>query len=272
MKRMCACSAAMVALLGAVTVEAQLELYYTNNFDTPVGPEWSQADRDVTPWGQRMFLGQFGAESVTLTLSDLPPHSTLLLTFDLFIIGSWDGNYVGSGAGPDIWQVWADEGAAFTTTFNTHTFAAQYQAYPDIYPGGQHPSNTGATEVNTLGYSCIGSCTNAVYHFELALGHANGTLTLGFGAANLEALSNESWGLDNLQLSLEGSPCDFNRDAYVDLFDYEGLEICIKGPNVPPNYYCSIDSDIDDDGDVDLADFQRFQNGFCGPDYWPVCL
>jgi hypothetical protein len=143
-------------------------LHYSTDFEGSVGPEWVPDSRtDVTPKGARGFLGQFGPERVTLTLDSLPGHGYVTVKFDLFIIGSWDGNYVSPTAGPDIRDLSAQDGqTVLHTTFNTHTFAEQWQAYPDAYPGGQHASNTGAVEVNSLGYSCVGSCTDAVCRIQ----------------------------------------------------------------------------------------------------------
>jgi hypothetical protein len=39
-----------------------------------------------------VFLGEFGSQAITLTLQDLPDHSLVTITFDLYLIRSWDGN------------------------------------------------------------------------------------------------------------------------------------------------------------------------------------
>ena len=80
-----------------------LATYYSNNFQNPVGNEWSSTNRDITPVGGRIFLGQFSNQVVTLTLTNLPFHTNLNLSFDLFIIRSWDGN--DTLQGPDIFDV-----------------------------------------------------------------------------------------------------------------------------------------------------------------------
>lgn len=244
--------------------------FYFTDFQSGVGAEWSMDKTSTTPSGGRVFLGRVGRESVTLTLPEVPRHSVLTISFDVLIIGSWDGNYVSPTAGPDIWQVdFGEDDVVFTTTFNTHDFAAQYQAYPDGYPEGQHPSHTGAIEVGSLGYSCVGMCRDALYHIELIAPHSNRSIELRFSGVNLEDLSNESWGLDNVDIRMEGIPSDFNLDWYVDFVDYEGFVICMKGPQRPPGAFCPFDTDMDDDGDVDLADFQTVQLDFAGPDQYP---
>ena len=70
---------------------------------------------------------------------------------------------------------------------------------------------------------------------------------------------------DGLQLAdvLPVAPGDCNTDGYVDLIDYVGLEACLTGPGggMEPECECF---DLDDSGDVDLADFARFQQEFTG--------
>jgi hypothetical protein len=68
-------------------------MVYGNDFEGTVGPEWSKTSVDVTPGG-RHFLGQFGNDTLTLTLACLPAHVQATLSFDLYVIRSWDGNTI----------------------------------------------------------------------------------------------------------------------------------------------------------------------------------
>lgn len=52
---------------------------------------WSQTNKPTSPSGQT-FLGEFGNQSVTLTLNNLPSHGQLTVDFDLYLLRSWDGN------------------------------------------------------------------------------------------------------------------------------------------------------------------------------------
>src|SRR5262249_18875923 len=82
--------------VGTGTVQAPKPgetVVYSNDFEGEVGSEWSSTATDVTPIGARHFLGQFGSnESVSLSLKNLPPHQHVRITFDLFMILTWDGN------------------------------------------------------------------------------------------------------------------------------------------------------------------------------------
>jgi hypothetical protein len=89
-------------LITARPAAAQV-VVYENDFEDPddLLNEWSNPATDITPVGARRFLGQLGNEALSLTLADLPPHTSVTVSFDLFIINSWDGNG-DCCAGPDI--------------------------------------------------------------------------------------------------------------------------------------------------------------------------
>lgn len=172
----------------------EAQAFYINSFDGVVGAEWSNTSTDVTPVGERKFLGQLGNDSVSLTLSNLLPHTEIRVSFDLLVIQSWDGN--DTTVGPDIWDLSVqDSSTLLHTTFSK----GQRQAYPDPYPGGDHPARTGVTEYNTLGYSYYG---DAVYHLSYTFPHSASSLVLNFSASGLQGLSDESWGLDNVNVAV----------------------------------------------------------------------
>jgi hypothetical protein len=90
---------------------------YAHAIETPVGAEWSPTTAGTTPNG-RKFLGQFGNETVSLTLTDLPLHGALRVSFDLFIIQSWDG----LGSSPvDQWGIRVDGAPLILTNFSNCT-------------------------------------------------------------------------------------------------------------------------------------------------------
>jgi hypothetical protein len=129
-----------------------------NDFESGAGSEWDNRTAEVTPTGARSFLGRFGNQTVTLNLTNLPSHNEVLLSFDLFVIQSWDGNDAIAGRGPDIWGVSVVNGPNLAcTTFATHQGPTQpgYQAYPENYPNGKHPVNTGASEITHWDISSI---------------------------------------------------------------------------------------------------------------------
>jgi len=175
----------------------------------------------------------------------LPAHTQLLVSFDLYIIRSWDGDGAnpppcpGCNA-PDRFIV--KEGALnrtiFDSTFDNYdynrvtgpfgvptTALTADQSFPS--PTG-NPSNwpaQGAVEINTLGYSinpdvnypgADGQRMDAVYHIVLPIDHTASSLQIAFTSLGLSALANESWGIDNFCVSVPDAT-SFGSEFETDL-------------------------------------------------------
>jgi hypothetical protein len=196
---------------------AQASVIYQNNFDQQgPGPEWMGVSVTSTPSSCircTSFLGEFGNQTASLRLENLQAHSMVTVDFDLYVLRSWDGNLAQFG-GPDIFRVVDGTGSLdFQTTFsNNYPFGDLFnQAFPDQYPGGLFPSQFGAAEKQSLGYTFdtfpIGVLPmDAVYHLTLSFGHSNPTLLISFSAENLSSLTDESWGLDNVVVTTNTVP------------------------------------------------------------------
>ncbi|MBI3949247.1 MAG: HYR domain-containing protein [Acidobacteria bacterium] len=198
----------------AFTVMVSQSVMYRNDFEGVVGPEWSNRSTDVTPRGRRRFLGQFNNGTVSLMLSHLQPHRVVTVSFDLFLIRSWDGNAFNAfGVGPDVWDLTV-EGAPTTllhTTFSNVDFipGLDRQAYPGPFPGGNFRARTGAAENNTLGYTFFFGPpffpinygirqVDSVYRLSFTFFHSASSLKFNFSASGLQPIGDESWGLDNV--------------------------------------------------------------------------
>lgn len=205
-QRLLVVTAVLALAVSAVSAQT-LTTFYSNDFELPVGPEWSKNIRSTTPIGNNDFLGRFGGEAVALDLYDLPRHCSVTVTYELYIIGSWDGS-VGPHAGPDIWDMNASNPTDCCPVENLlhTTFAScdcKFQAYPDNYPDVHLPGQSGADRVDTLGFD-----EDAVYELSFTFYHDLDDLRLTFAATpNLESLSNESWGLDNIVVSTNAASC-----------------------------------------------------------------
>ncbi|MEW5869395.1 MAG: endonuclease/exonuclease/phosphatase family protein [Chloroflexota bacterium] len=167
--------------------------------DDDPGPEWSKTTMTTSPCGT-YFLGEFGQETVTLSLSELPPHSWVRVVFDLFIIRSWDGNNAQNG--PDIWQLGIDGNPLLHTTFSNIKHPTYSQAFPGEYPGSVYAAQTGAVAVNTLCYQYNGVTMDATYHLMHDMQHTGNTIQIDFSGLQLGSISTESWGLDNVEVYL----------------------------------------------------------------------
>ncbi len=174
-------------------------LVYFNDFETAAGGEWN-TPTVVTPVCGSRFLGEFGNQSAILTLNNLPEHTKLLVAFDLYTLRSWNGNLSihKQERGPDYFRFDVDGLRLINTTFSNNPAQIIDQAYPAQYGMGEFPGQTGAMAVNTLCYTFNGRPMDATYHLVQAVSHQGSTLTLDFSGFNLQELTNESWGLDNV--------------------------------------------------------------------------
>ena len=118
-----ALSVLSACLLSFIPIQpAHAILVYSNDFEGGVGAEWSSAMTETTPVGSRGFLGRFDNATITLTLA-LPTHTGVTVSFDLFILQSWDGN--DTEFGPDIWELMVDGGPTLVHTTFTNAFASE---------------------------------------------------------------------------------------------------------------------------------------------------
>jgi Ca2+-binding RTX toxin-like protein len=203
---------------GTDTTDVQTQIY-SNNFEGAIGSEWSRTTTDTTPVGSRRFLGQFGSEAVTLSLGagssvlpdGLPVHEQVTVSFDLFVIRTWDGNGTGCH-GPDIWDLSVAGGPTLLhTTFNNAYPGCEGtpQAFPDAFPGGSHDFRTGAVENNTLGFTFPNvpgdGVLDSVYNLTFTFPHSASSVAFDFTGMLSTPGFDESWGLDNVNVSLQSS-------------------------------------------------------------------
>ena len=127
----------------------------------------------------------------------------LTVSFDLFILKSWDGN--STDYGPDRFQLAVRNGTMLLDT----TFS-NYEPITQGYPGtltDSYPPKTGARESNTLGYTHPNlGVADAVYHLAFSFDHRDSSVILDFRGLNLQDNADESWGLDNVRVEAINAP------------------------------------------------------------------
>ncbi len=180
-----------------IVSKANVTIVYNQDFSSPAGSEWSLNRLSTSPTNEK-FLGEFGNDTVNLRLASLPVHSKVRIVFDLYILRSWDGNQ--NGYGPDQWLLKQDGKLLLQTTFSNQSYR---QAFPGSYPGGDFPSRSTAAAVNSLGYNFGGRPMDTIYHLDYTFDHQDSFLTLTFAGLGLQALQDESWGLDNVKILTE---------------------------------------------------------------------
>ncbi|HEX6573407.1 MAG TPA: hypothetical protein VF042_00430 [Gemmatimonadaceae bacterium] len=166
------------------------------------------------------FIGRLDNHRVNLIVPN--GGSRYDISFDLYIIGSWDGNGKQSGKqyGVDIWEAavaCSPTGPAVQTLIRT-TFSNQktvQQSYPHNYGegGGSNKAADGAFAVDALGF--VNDPTSHTPQFQ-SYGdtwykmHFTGQNPCGAGAplflqwsvpgATLQSNYDESWGVDNVRI------------------------------------------------------------------------
>ena len=184
-------------------------LIYSNDFD---GAEYfgtrggggglsgvvtTESVQGFSEWG---FAGNFlrnasmgnPAAATTLTLNNLPAHTSIDITFLLAFIDSW-GSYTGDGeTSPDLLNITVDGQLVLQTTSNN---GAGTVSYNGLQLGDyQH--------VGFLGW--VDSAFDMAPESALAIAHTASTLTvqINAGGAGWQGGDDESWAIENLQVTL----------------------------------------------------------------------
>ena len=127
------------------------ELVYENDFEKN---ELNNITGGViSNYNKTKILGDFNNQSFSLNLNNLKNHNYLVISFDLYIHGTWDGNFNGfeSNDQPDKWimevnpyfgSITDPNYARFETTFSNSPCFSNYclrQSFPNEYPFENNP-------------------------------------------------------------------------------------------------------------------------------------
>jgi Ca2+-binding RTX toxin-like protein len=136
-----------------------------------------------------------------LTFTNLPAHTSIDIDFLLAIINSW--NAFGPAFGGDFFNVAVDGNVVFSQNFDNFNLANQLY----LPPAGVLLTPTPVE----LGFAPEPNRNDTAYDLGLdssleGIPHTASTLTVSFFADGLgfEGGDNESWGIDNLQITLNG--------------------------------------------------------------------
>jgi hypothetical protein len=200
---------ALVALAVASSV-ASAQVVFNDSFEGPMpagitGAGSIQGTQGYSGWGfgngflRNTDAGNPLAAATTLTLTGLPAHTSISIDCLLAVIDSWDGTN-GSPA-PDFFNIAVDGNPVFQASFAHASGSGNYVAPP----GGQLVFNT------QLGFN--GGYGDSAYDLSLEptlhnIAHTGSTLTITFFAsgAGWQGGDDESWGIDNLVVTLVPTP------------------------------------------------------------------
>lgn len=173
---------------------------YKNSFSSGLGDEWSVDKRETSPTGVQ-FLGRFSNELAQLSLTGLPSHTSLTLTFKLYIIHSWDGN-----GGNDQWKCSVLNGPTLLRATFSNTGGTQSYPLDAGICGGTSCYNcatqAGAAAVDSLDFGGPYAATgDAIYEIAVTFPHSASSIIIEFqGLMNTIGLDDESWGIDDVYL------------------------------------------------------------------------
>ncbi|MBO52144.1 MAG: hypothetical protein CMJ69_15365 [Planctomycetaceae bacterium] len=149
-----------------------------------------------------------GQTPTRLTLTDLPSHQSVDVDFLLAIINSWESSDDSSVYGPDNLVVTVD---------GTQIFNDNFRNYDGTDQGYQPPTGVALTTppLDDLGFpgpSAALEQNDSGYNMGLdpafdAIPHTASTLTIEwYTEGGWEGGANESWGIDNVEVTLNGVP------------------------------------------------------------------
>lgn len=163
---------------------------------------WSDTTTDATETGAfTEFLGRFsgmaGAQAVSKTFALSGDQDTVQVSFDFYRIDSWDGEHL---------SIYIDDVAVLTHQLWPGSLNA---ASSGSFAGGRYSIET-LSEDSNLGFRNQGTYDDdAIYRYTLTLDAYTGTVVkLGFGADINGGLGDESWGIDNVSVSVDSTGDD----------------------------------------------------------------
>jgi hypothetical protein len=183
---------------------------FSGSGTTSTGYSLSPSNVTTSPSGEA-FLGQFTNQNVTLQVP--AGASNIHLSFNLYIIGTWDG-YGGKKYGTDSWSISATcVGStrvlnSFTTDFSNKVTTKQH--YPNASTGALNPGLSNVATTNALGFQVgavhgSGSANDAEYllTFDVAASSCSNGVNIVFKSPSqqIQSVTDESWGLDNIVVS-----------------------------------------------------------------------
>lgn len=171
----------------AATPSAGYTLLYSEDFEGAIGvpgvASWNFVNTEQ-PIPSRTILGRFGNDNVVLKMA-LPPHECVQICFDLYVNDSWDGTGATWG-GPDRFGFAVDG----TTIWNEPYTTTNAPAGGTIIEGpAQLWFSTGQWWIDRVIRYCV------------EVPHTNSTVNFSFFGSGLQSIPDESWGLDNVEVS-----------------------------------------------------------------------
>ncbi len=206
------------------------ELIYENDFEDNNLNEIDGGS--IFQYNDTNVIGNFNNDGFTIHLNNLKSHDYIYVSFELYIHGSWDGNYNGFNLNdhgfedrPDIWGMEIRHDMNLFQNTNSHIYETTFsnspcypnyclrQSYPNNYPNENNPK-TGSFKKN-LKKNCTSDGWNnektTLYKIEKGFSHKGNAFIIRFydelfqpNAINSNGQSiekcDESWSMDNIKI------------------------------------------------------------------------
>tara|TARA_B100000963_G_scaffold361603_1_gene398046 strand:- start:1785 stop:2519 length:735 start_codon:yes stop_codon:yes gene_type:complete len=200
------------------------ELIYSNDFES--NNLLNIDGGEISSYNNTNVIGDFNNDGFTIFLENIGDNDYIFVSFDLYIHGSWDGNFNGFSDNdkPDKWimefnpdmNLFKDGSAdTFITTFSNSPCWPNYclrQSYPESYPFENNPTK-GSFSTN-LEKKCVNNFfggPTTLYKIEKGFKNSSENIVLRFydelyqpNAIDKDGIPqskcDESWSLDNLKI------------------------------------------------------------------------
>jgi hypothetical protein len=191
-------------------------IVYQNDFESG---ELNQIEGGIiNSFNATNVIGFYNNDGFVVSLSNLPEHEYLVVSMDLYIHDSWDGNIIGVD-GPDFWNIQLDDwenyeselaqNLQFKTTFSNtacNSSLCLLQSFPNYYNSLNSTNNpkTGALPDSLPGRCHLQDTQGTyLYRIEELFPHKedNGRLRIIDQLVQTNSndpLCDESWSADNL--------------------------------------------------------------------------
>jgi hypothetical protein len=196
---------AVRAYQGAPAAVSTLSLSaYANDFESQSTAGWIDVRLARTPEEAAIplnhFAGPFTNEGVSFTLTQLPPHSAVTVSYDLYVFGPWSGQgyYSFSGNTTELVNV----------TFSNQAATQSFPGQRDVWA---YPARTGAMAHDAL--AMPGFAVDSVYRMQHVFAHDGAQLSMGMTVGDLPAGS--AFGFDNVEITLS-PPVDWSEGEASD--------------------------------------------------------
>ena len=180
---------------------------YENDFES--GNLMDITSGKIASFNSTKVLGRYNNSGFKLALTGLPAHTLVEISFDLYILDSWDGNKLGVD-GPDIWNMKVDGKDYIYTTFSNGNCGGGFclpQSYPNAYKNSDNNPATGAFNKSLKGACHFSTMVGgaSMYKITKRIQHNGSNLTLEcldqlIQTNVIDPLCDESWAVDNIKI------------------------------------------------------------------------